>query len=85
MIVTIRFHAHAKSRMKERGASEEEVVAAIEQGEVFPAKFGRTGFRRNFPFDAQWMTRSCKMKQIEAFTVQEDQDTVVITVIVKYF
>jgi hypothetical protein len=36
--------------MEERGATEEEVRATVEQGESFPTKFGRTGFRRNFRF-----------------------------------
>lgn len=30
--------------MDERGATEPEVIATIENGESFPAKFGRTGF-----------------------------------------
>ena len=49
--MAIRIHPHAKERMKERGATEDEVVATIEKGECFPAKFGRTGFRRNFSFE----------------------------------
>ena len=40
--------------MRERGATEEEVEAAIREGERFPAKFGREGFRRNFRFDGTW-------------------------------
>jgi hypothetical protein len=50
--MTVRFHAHALARLAERGATEAEVIATIEQGERFPAKFGRTGFRRNFAFGA---------------------------------
>ncbi|MGD9617267.1 MAG: hypothetical protein AB7H90_19040 [Alphaproteobacteria bacterium] len=40
--------------MRERGATEEEVEAAIRDGERIPAKFGRAGFRRNFRFDGSW-------------------------------
>jgi len=40
--------------MHERGATEEEVEAAIGEGERFPAKFGRQGFRRNFGFNGIW-------------------------------
>lgn len=36
--MVIRFHPHAKERMKEHG-------------EQFPAKFKRTGFRRNFAYN----------------------------------
>lgn len=53
----IRFHPHALDRIEERGATEEEVRATVEMGERFPAKFGRVGFRRNFPFDRQWRGR----------------------------
>ena len=40
--------------MRERGATEEEVEAAIREGERFPAKFGREEFRWNFRFDGTW-------------------------------
>ena len=56
----------------ERGATEAEVVASIEAGERFPARFGRTGFRRNFAFGAFWRRRRYSTKQIEAFAVQEN-------------
>ena len=71
--------------MRERGATEEEVEAAIREGERFPAKFGREGFRRNFRFDGTWRGRRYGMKQIEAFAIWENGDWLVISVIVKYF
>lgn len=40
--------------MEERGATQSEVEVTVGQGEKFPAKFGRTGFRRNFAFDRKW-------------------------------
>ena len=46
--MNVRLHPHAAARLIERGATEEEVVNAVETGEKFSAKFGRTGFRRNF-------------------------------------
>jgi len=46
--VAIRFHPHAKERMRERGATEDEVIGAVEHGEQFKAKYNRTGFRRNY-------------------------------------
>ena len=52
--MAIQFHPHAQERMEERGTTEEEVTNTIEHGEKFPAKFGRTGFQRNFPFGNQW-------------------------------
>src|ERR1039457_5486413 len=48
---------HAARRLLERGATEAEVVATVENGERFPAKHGRTGFRRNFLFAGLWRGR----------------------------
>jgi hypothetical protein len=60
----------------ERGATEEEVAAAIREGEQFPS---------NFPFKALWRGRRYHMKQVEVFATWEDDDWMVISVIVKYF
>jgi hypothetical protein len=81
----MRVHDHARARMIERGTGEDEIVATISGGERFPAKFGRQGFRRNFPFDGIWRGRRYATKQVEVFAVWEDDDWLVITVIVKYF
>jgi hypothetical protein len=83
--MAVRFHLHARERMEERGAAEDEVRATVERGEQFPAKFGRIGFRRNFPFDSEWRGRHYGTKQVEAYAVQEGLDWLVITVIVRYF
>ncbi len=80
----IRLHPHATSRLAERGTTEAEIIATAQEGESFPAKFGRTGFRRNFAFDGQWRGRYYATKQIEAFAVEEE-GWLVITVIVKFF
>lgn len=81
----INFHSHALQRMKERGAKEEEVIAAIESGEGFEAKFGRHGFRRNFVFEGEWNGKYYGTKQLEVYTVEEVNSLLVITVLVKYF
>jgi hypothetical protein len=81
----VRIHPHAAARMTERGATEDEVIKTVETGEQFPAKFGRTGFRRNFPFTGLWRGNAYATKQIEAYAAQENSDWVVITVLVKYF
>ncbi|MFH1039136.1 MAG: DUF4258 domain-containing protein [PVC group bacterium] len=83
--MNIRFHPHAIERMKERGADEKEVIGTIQSGEKFPAKFGRTGFRRNFSFNKSWIGRAYKTKQIEALAIKKEADWLVITVITKYF
>ncbi len=83
--MAVRIHPHAKERMEERGTVAEEVEATVEQGEQFPAKFGRTGFRRNFAFGKEWRGKRYGTKQLEAFAVREGVDWLVITVIVRYF
>lgn len=67
--MNVRFHPHARERMAERGTTEEDVVATVLEGEQFPAKFGRTGFRRNFAFDGEWhgrryATRQSRLKRL---------------------
>ena len=81
----VKIHFHAKERMEERGATEKEVMKTVKEGEQFPVKFGRVGYRYNFKFDAIWKNKKYNTKQIEAYTVKENSDIIVITVLVKYF
>jgi hypothetical protein len=81
----VRLHPHAVERLAERGASQEEVRLTVEMGERFPAKFGRHGFRRNFPCEGRWQGRAYTTKQLEAYAVEEVGSWLVITVVVKYF
>jgi hypothetical protein len=83
--IKITLHQHCWDRRSERGAEEAEVLAAVETGERFPAKFGRTGFRRNFPFGGTWRGRRFHPRQVEAYPVPENDGWLVITVIVRYF
>ena len=85
MSMTVRLHPHARSRLAERGATEDEVIATVQQGEQFPAKYGRTGFRRNFSSGGQWRGRTYATKQVEAYAVLEADGWLVITVITRYF
>lgn len=83
--MAVRLHPHAVARLAERGATETEVRATVEGGERFPAKLGRTGFRRNFPFEGVWRGKPYVTKQVEAYAVDENGDWLVITIVVKYF
>jgi hypothetical protein len=80
----VRIHPHARQRMAERGATDAEIIATVEQGEQFPAKFGRTGFRRNFVQQREWRGRVYRTKQLEVIAVPED-GWLVLTVVVRYF
>jgi hypothetical protein len=81
----VRLHLHAKERLIERGATEDEVIATVKEGETFPAKHGRTGFRRNFSYGGTWRGKQYATKQIEAYAVKEGNDWLVITMIIRYF
>lgn len=83
--MTINFHPHAKNRIIEWGATEEEIILTVEKGERFLAKYGRTGFRRNFIFQKKWGEKSYNTKQLEVFAVKENNDWLVLTVITRYF
>jgi len=83
--MAIRFHPHAKERMEERGTTREEIIKTVESGEEFTAKFSRIGFRRNFPYRSMWRGKGYQTKQVEVYTVKENEDFIIITVVVKYF
>ena len=83
--MNVRLHPHALQRITERGATESEVVATVLGGERFPAKHGRTGFRRHFVFDGGWLGRVFGNKQVLACAEPVPAGWLVITVIVKYF
>jgi len=83
--LTVRLHPHARSRLVERGATEAEAIATVENGTTFAVKFGRTGFRRTFPFNDLWRGKRYSMKKIEAIAVRDGEDWLIITVIVKFF
>ena len=81
----VRIHPHALERMGERGATETEVIETVNEGETFPVKFNRVGFRRNFLFRGKWRGRAYKTKQLEVYGVKEKGDFIAVTVLVKYF
>jgi hypothetical protein len=83
--MVVRIHPHARARIEERGVTEDEVRATVERGEQFPATFGRTGFRRNFPSGSLWRGKPYGTKQAEVYAVREGSDWLVITVIARFF
>jgi len=83
--MTVNLHPHARNRLAERGATEDEVVLAVEAGEKFEAKFGRVGFRRNVAFKKKWRGRRYKTKQVEAYAIRRYNGWLVISVVTRYF
>ena len=83
--MAVRLHPHALERLAERGTTEAEVVATVQAGEQFPAKFGRTGFRKAFLFASAWQGHFYSMKELEAIAVRDGEDWLVITVVTRYY
>jgi hypothetical protein len=81
----VKFHPHAIQRMGERGATQLQVTNTVLTGPSSPAKFGRTRFRKAFPFNAQWNSKYYASKQIDAFAAKMSYGWFVISVIVKYY
>ncbi len=67
------------------GATEDEIVATVREGERSPARFGRTVFRRNFPYAATWRGKVYATKQLEVYAVESSDRWLVITLIVTFF
>lgn len=59
--------------MKERGVTRQEAISTVSDGERFPAKFGRTGFRRNYSSPVTWRGKKYATKQVEAYAVEEGE------------
>lgn len=79
------FSDHAKQQMIERGASQNEVIEAITNGEAIPAKHGRISYRKNIQYNNKWGGKLYHIKQIMAIVKKEANNIVVITVYTFYF
>jgi hypothetical protein len=81
----IYFSQHALDQMPDRGATRDEVEAAIRTGELSPAKSKRTSYRKNFPFNKEWKGRKYAIKQVMPIVTEKSDRIVVVTVYVFYF
>lgn len=84
---TIRYSDHARLQMVLRGATEEEVTAAIRAGKWESAKMGKFRSRLQFDFNRVSLTNQnfYKYKMVESIFADEANEIVVITVKVYYF
>jgi hypothetical protein len=84
--MTVHIHAHARERMRERGATQSEVIETVLSGSSRPAKHGRVEYRKTFAFGGIWLGRYYTKKRVDAFAVNlRGGNTIVVTVVVKYF
>jgi len=81
----IRLTKHAAQQCSERGTNPEEIQIAVETGTREQAKSGRTLCRANFQFDDVWNGQQYSIKQVAPVIIEEEDETVVITVYTYYF
>ena len=83
--LAVEISAHAVEQMRERGATESEVNAAIQNGEIEPVSKGRKMYRKNFQFNGTWRGKKYGIKQVAPFVAVETDKLVVVTIFVFAF
>jgi hypothetical protein len=76
--VHVRLHPHTLARMRERGATESEVLATMESGERFAAPWRRMGFRKRFRAKAG----HGGPREVSALAEAHDDAWLVVTVVI---
>ena len=79
------FTIHARQRMQERGAREEDVREALRTGEREPAQRGLALYRINLEYQREWDGRYYGVQQVAAVVAEEPERMVVVTVYTFYF
>ena len=79
------FSFHAREKMLDRGALENEVEIAIRTGSSEPSKRNRLMFRKNYHYGQSWRGKHYAIKQVAPIVVEEEERFVVVTVYVFYF
>jgi len=85
MLKPVRFSRHAHENMRYRGATEREVVEAIQRAAWEPAQGGRLECYRDFPFGQGWNGKFFAHKRVRPIFVLKAAEIVVVTVYVYYF
>ena len=81
----IKFTNHAKLKMTQRGASEDEVILAISNGEREIAQRGLYLYKINIEYNSLWGERFYRIKQVAPVVAEEENSLVIITVYTFYF
>jgi len=77
---SVYFTRHALDQMKERKATEDEVIEAIRHGNWSPAEKGRLTTTKTFPFNSEHYGRYYTTKEVVPIFLEEAERIVVITV-----
>jgi len=68
--MTIRIHPHAQERMRERGATEEEVLETVKKEKGFPPNLGGLDLDTTFPLEKRGGGKFIERNKLKHF-VQE--------------
>lgn len=79
------FTHHARQRMRERGAREEDVVEALRSGHREAAQRGLVQYRLTQDFNGSWGGRFYRARQVVVVVDEEPLRTVVVTLYTFYF
>ena len=71
---------HARDRMRERGATEDEVMATLSKGTELRAAGGRKVKELVFSFNAVWQGKPYPQKKLRVIYMEQDNDIIAITV-----
>jgi len=84
-IKPIRLSEHAKSQLKFRGTTEEEIITTIKTSKWSAAELDRLECRKDFVFNKLWNNKSYKTKQVRPIFAERENKIVVVTIYVYYF
>ena len=79
-----RLTEHAKERAEERGTTELEIGAVLSGGQETNLKKGRKSKEQTLDYDREWLGKHCAQKKVQVIYIEEEEETIVITVKVYY-
>ncbi|MBI4491059.1 MAG: hypothetical protein HY694_18410 [Deltaproteobacteria bacterium] len=80
----IRIDPHTLERAEERGTTEEEIKDVIDTGFEVPAKYGRMGKAKIYPFQQARLGKYYEQKRVEVFYITEGGAIITVTTYVFY-
>ena len=80
----MRIHPHASERMKERGATLDEVKRTLAEGERFSAGGGRAGYTKTFAGEGAREGETRRGKRLDVLSREDNGTLTVIHVSVKF-
>jgi len=81
----IRLSGHARLRIGQRGATEQEVAETIREAAWVAAERGRKECQKDFNFGREWNRRIYATKRVRPIFVDDPREILVVTVYVYYF